>query len=47
MPLSDRAGVWTPSYFDAGGGEIWMVTRAAPVQDDDRVVAIVTTDLPV
>ena len=34
-------------YFDAGGGEIWMITRSVPVRDADGVFAIVTTDLPV
>ena len=46
-PLDANAGVWTEPYFDAGGGEIWMITRAAPVRDDDGIFAIVTTDLPV
>ena len=46
-PLAANAGVWTAPYFDAGGGEIWMVTRAVPVRDADGVFAILTTDLPV
>ena len=33
-------------YFDAGGGEIWMITRSVPARDA-WVFAIVTTDLPV
>lgn len=47
MPLAADAGVWTPPYFDAGGGEIWMVTRSVPARDADGTFAIVTTDLPV
>lgn len=47
MPVAENAGIWTPPYFDAGGGEIWMVTRSVPAQDADGVFAIVTTDLPV
>ena len=47
MPLAANAGVWTPPYFDAGGGEIWMITRSVPVLDSGNVFAIVTTDLPV
>ena len=47
MPLAAGAGIWTPPYFDAGGGEIWMITRSVPARDGDRVFAIVTTDLPV
>ena len=46
-PLAANAGVWTDPYFDAGGGEIWMVTRSVPVRDAEGVFAIVTTDLPV
>ena len=47
MPLAVNAGIWTAPYFDAGGGEIWMITRSVPARDDDGVFAIVTTDLPV
>ena len=36
-----------PRDFDAGGGEIWMITRSVPVRDADGIFAIVTTDLPV
>ncbi len=46
-PLAAGAGVWTDPYFDAGGGEIWMVTRSVPVRDAGGVFALVTTDLPV
>ena len=46
-PLAADAGVWTAPYFDAGGGEIWMITRSVPVRDADGIFAIVTTDLPV
>ena len=47
MPLAANAGIWTPPYFDAGGGEIWMITRSVPARDSEGVFAIVTTDLPV
>ena len=46
-PLAANEGVWTDPYFDAGGGEIWMITRSVPVRDADGIFAIVTTDLPV
>ena len=46
-PLTANAGVWTDPYFDAGGGEIWMITRSVPVRDAEGVFALVTTDLPV
>lgn len=47
MPLAADASVWTPAYFDAGGGEIWMVTRSVLARGADGVFAVVTTDLPV
>ena len=46
-PLATNAGVWTDPYFDAGGGEIWMITRSVPARDAEGVFALVTTDLPV
>ena len=47
MPLAANASIWTAPYFDAGGGEIWMITRSVPARDDEGIFAIVTTDLPV
>ena len=47
MPLAANGSIWTPPYFDAGGGEIWMITRSVPARDDGGIFAIVTTDLPV
>ena len=47
MPLAADAGVWTPPYFDAGGGEIWMITRSVPARDSQGFFSIITTDLPV
>ena len=46
-PLAANAGVWTDPYFDAGGGETWMVTRSVPVRNAEGIFALVTTDLPV
>lgn len=45
-PLAKDKGIWTDPYFDAGGGEIWMITYAVPARDADRIYAILTTDLP-
>lgn len=47
LPLAANASVWTSPYFDAGGGEIWMITRSVLARDADGIFAIVTTDLPV
>jgi hypothetical protein len=46
-PRDSKEANWTDPYFDAGGGEIWMVTRSVPVIRDGAVVLVVTTDLPV
>jgi hypothetical protein len=41
-----KTATWTEPYFDAGGGEIWMITRTVPLMKDGVVYAVVTTDLP-
>ena len=46
-PLAANAGVWTAPYFDAGGGEIWMITRSVLVRDADGIFVVITTDLAV
>ena len=46
-PLATNGGIWTTPYFDAGGGEIWMITRSVPARDAEGIFAIITTDLPV
>ncbi|MYA59487.1 MAG: hypothetical protein F4X40_02860 [Chloroflexi bacterium] len=46
-PIAADAGVWSEPYFDAGGGEIWMITRSVPVRDSEGIFAVVTTDLEV
>ena len=46
-PLATEESIWTAPYFDAGGGEIWMITRSVPVRDAEGIFAIITTDLPV
>ena len=46
-PLAENASVWTDPYFDAGGGEVWMITCSVPVRDAEGIFAIITTDLTV
>lgn len=46
LPLGADAAVWTEPYFDAGGGEIWMVTRAVPLRDEGGLFGVLTTDIP-
>ena len=45
-PLTRDEAIWTSPYFDTGGGEIWMITRAVPARDEHGTFAIITTDLP-
>ena len=47
VPLATNSSAWTAPYFDAGGGEVWMITRSVPVRDAEGIFAIVTTDLVV
>ena len=43
--LPANAGDWTDPYYDAGGGETWMVTRWVPARDADGIFAMIATDL--
>lgn len=42
-----KAPTWSQPYFDAGGGEIWMVTRSVPLIKDGAVYGVIATDLAV
>jgi len=43
---NSKSSSWTAPYFDAGGGDIWMISRIVPLVRDGVVYAVVTTDLP-
>ena len=43
--IDGRAAIWTEPYFDAGGGNIWMKTRAVPVYIKGKIKAVATTDM--
>lgn len=43
-PVESMAAVWSEPYFDAGGGNINMVTFSAPVTKDGRIIAVLTAD---
>jgi len=47
MPIDSGYAIWTKPYFDAGGGEVWMRTRAVPVIMNNEIVAVATTDVKV
>ena len=46
-PIDGGMSIWTAPYFDAGGGNIWMKTRSAPVYLNGRIIAVATTDLSI
>ena len=46
-PIAANTAIRTQPYFDAGGGEVWMITRAVPLRDARGLFAIITTDLTV
>ncbi len=46
QPLRERRAVWTEPYFDEGGGNILMVTRAEPLlRGDGAPAGVVTADV--
>jgi sigma-B regulation protein RsbU (phosphoserine phosphatase) len=46
QPVDERRAVWTEPYFDEGGGNILMVTRAEPLlHPDGRPAGVVTADV--
>ncbi|MDA1224297.1 MAG: cache domain-containing protein [Bacteroidetes bacterium] len=46
-PIDRGVSIWTEPYFDAGGGNIWMKTRAVPVYIDGKIKAVATTDMSI
>ncbi len=47
QPVNARAAVWSEPYFDAGGGDIEMVTYSAPVMKDGKCIGVLTADFEV
>jgi hypothetical protein len=45
LPVAARKDRWSPPYFDAGGGNIWMVTYSVPFWNGGQVGGIITIDL--
>ena len=44
QPVQTMAAVWSEPYFDAGGGDINMVTYSAPVVKDGVIIGVLTAD---
>ena len=47
LPQQTGKAVWTAPYFDAGAGEVWMVTRAVPFQRAGRFDGVALADVKV
>jgi phosphoserine phosphatase RsbU/P len=46
LPRDLTRPIWTEPYYDEGGGNVLMVTRAAPVWDaDDEFAGVITSDV--
>lgn len=44
-PLRRAGGFWTAPFFDAGMGEVWMVTHARPFLRGPETAGVVTVDI--
>jgi sigma-B regulation protein RsbU (phosphoserine phosphatase) len=45
LPVEGGRGLWSKPYFDEGGGGALMVTHAAPIRREGRIVGVATVDL--
>jgi hypothetical protein len=45
QPKASNAPLWSDPYFDAGGGEINMITYSIPVESGGSFLGILTTDV--
>lgn len=46
-PRDEGQAVWTEPFFDDGGGNVVMITRAVPFRREDQFWGIATIDMPV
>ena len=47
QPITQNGPLWSEPYFDAGGGDIDMVTYSVPVVKDGKIIGVLTADFPV
>jgi sigma-B regulation protein RsbU (phosphoserine phosphatase) len=47
LPIQKGYAIWTPPYFDEGGGDIWMRTLSVPIYINSVIFAVATTDIEV
>lgn len=48
VPVKTKNGFWSEPYFDAGGGEVQMITYSKPlIFNDSLVVGVITADLEI
>jgi sigma-B regulation protein RsbU (phosphoserine phosphatase) len=46
-PRDQGQAIWTEPFFDDGGGNVVMITRAVPFRREDQFWGIATIDMPV
>ncbi|MHC1707336.1 MAG: cache domain-containing protein [Bacteroidales bacterium] len=48
VPVEQKKGYWSEPYYDAGGGNIWMITYSVPLLNPDGTVfGVITSDLEI
>lgn len=47
VPRDEGRAIWTEPFFDDGGGNVVMITRAVPFRRKDQFWGIATIDMPV
>lgn len=45
LSMESQTGIWTKPYFDEGGGDTLMITFAAPIRREGRLVGVAEVDL--
>ena len=46
-PIVQRQAIWSEQYFDAGGGDVEMVTYSVPVVKDGKAIGVLTADFEI
>ena len=45
--IVQRQAIWSEQYFDAGGGDVEMVTYSVPVVKDGKAIGVLTADFEI
>ncbi len=46
-PIVERHAIWSEQFFDAGGGDVEMVTYSVPVVKDGKTIGVLTADFEI